>query len=198
MAPVNIRKHDRLHGAKPSLHISPPFLPQNTKNGFTMFGLRALGRLTADVHHKLCSKQPCTKRARPHSDCRKKQLTVIRKLDCFRSRTSCRPNAFSPAILKSHRFSNLFAPSRKVIFLDTSLGPKSPSENRSRRRGPPQCPSTSSHSVVILIRQASLQNRKENRMLFPTIERSLVHLLECPVKQVFDGSMASSCEEQLF
>ena len=31
---------------------------------------------------------------------------------CFRSRTSYRPNAFSPAILNPHRFSKLFAPSR--------------------------------------------------------------------------------------
>ena len=56
MAPVNIRKHDRPHGAKPSLNVSPPFFPlipkndrQNTKSGFTTFGLRALGRLTAGI-----------------------------------------------------------------------------------------------------------------------------------------------------
>ena len=58
MAPINIRKHDRLHGAKPSLNISPPFcfsypkLRQTTKS----VGLKALGRLTADVHKLVANK----------------------------------------------------------------------------------------------------------------------------------------------
>ena len=64
---------------------------------------------------------------------------MICKLDCFRSRTSNTPNAFSPAILKSHWCSKLFAPSRdgKRGFFWTSLGSKNPSKNRSRHRGPP-------------------------------------------------------------
>ena len=62
---VNIRKHDRPHGANLRLTSPhPSFLSSKIKTdhkirrmGFTTFGLRALGRLTADVHHKLCSKQ---------------------------------------------------------------------------------------------------------------------------------------------
>ena len=52
---------------------------------------------------------------------------LIRKLDCFRSRTSHRPNAFFPAILNPHRFSKLFASSRdrKKRFCWTPVwGPK--------------------------------------------------------------------------
>ena len=84
MAPVNIRKHDRLHGAKPSLNISPPFFPliqnlrQTTKykewvhNGWSQGARSTHGGCPPQA----CSKQTCTKRARLQSDCRKKQLTI--------------------------------------------------------------------------------------------------------------------------
>ena len=68
-----------------------------------------LGRLTADVHHKLCGKQTCTL---CNQTAKKSSRPLIRKLDCFRSRTSYRPNAFSPAILSPYRFPKPFAPSR--------------------------------------------------------------------------------------
>ena len=49
----------------------PTLLPSHPKLRQTkqIQRLKALGRLTADVHHKHCSKQTCTKRARPQSDC---------------------------------------------------------------------------------------------------------------------------------
>ena len=55
---------------------------------------------------------------------------MIRKLDCFRSRTSYRPNAFSPAILNPHRFSKLFAPSRieKSDFSGHQFGVQEPQQ----------------------------------------------------------------------
>ena len=56
--PANLQKLSQLASSHPKLRKSKKIRRLNT-----------LGRLTADVHHKHCNKQTCTKRARPQSDC---------------------------------------------------------------------------------------------------------------------------------